>query len=215
MCWLFPSFQRYLDDGRFWGSYGTRIGIQLQHVVRKLRKDPDTRQALVTLWSPTFDNTPGKRDYPCTVSLGFRFDQTHTKLRMNVLMRSNDVWLGLPYDMFQFTQLQLTLCHILGVEPGGYRHHAWSMHLYERDLVASERLTHPGYSVSNYPARSVLGIGAVGTDVLTITERARAIWNGTIQDPNASEGWYVAALGGYDNVPPRAATTTPDGDVHG
>ena len=49
-------------------------------------------------------------------------------------MRSNDIWFGLPYDIFQFTSLQILLSMELGVGIGTYTHICGSLHLYERDL---------------------------------------------------------------------------------
>src|SRR6185503_6665081 len=65
------NFQRYIeeDDGRFHGAYGSRITHQVSCAVNKLKRDPSSRQAVVTLWDPWLDNQPGKKDYPCTVFL--------------------------------------------------------------------------------------------------------------------------------------------------
>lgn len=129
-----PNFARYIEpSGEFWGAYGRRIasGKQLQSVVRKLTEDPDTRQAVITLWDPQRDNDPGHKDYPCTLALGFSIQRG--KLELDVTMRSNDVWRGLPYDLFQFTQLQLTVANVLDLQPGRYRHHTYSLHLYVED----------------------------------------------------------------------------------
>jgi thymidylate synthase len=134
-----PNFQRYIEPktARFWGAYGRRIGAQVSAVVTKLKLDPDTRQAVITLWDPALDNQAGKRDYPCTVGLQFEVADDGS-LRMNTVMRSNDAWLGFPYDVFQFTQLQWTIATVLDRVPGRYRHTAFSMHLYERDWVRAE-----------------------------------------------------------------------------
>lgn len=129
-----PAFARYIEpSGEFWGAYGRRIaaGRQLASVVRKLQEDPDTRQAIVSLWHGALDNVEGKKDYPCTLTLGF--STVNDKIELDVTMRSNDVWRGLPYDIFQFTQLQLTVANVLGRHPGAYRHHAYSLHLYADD----------------------------------------------------------------------------------
>jgi len=129
-----PNFARYIEpSGEFWGAYGRRIGdtAQLSAVVRKLTDDPDTRQAIVTLWDPIKDNELHHKDYPCTLAFGFSIQRG--KLELDVTMRSNDVWRGFPYDVFQFTQLQLTIANILGLDPGYYRHHAYSFHLYAED----------------------------------------------------------------------------------
>jgi thymidylate synthase len=134
-----PAFAQFREpDGRFWGAYGTRVRDQVHTVVRKLRGDPDTRQAVITLWDVNLDNDPGRKDYPCTVAMGFRIRNGH--LNMSVTMRSNDVWLGVAYDIFQFTQLQFTIANMLGVAIGTYSHHAWSLHMYERDFDLVDQL---------------------------------------------------------------------------
>jgi thymidylate synthase len=48
-------------------------------------------------------------------------------------MRSNDLFLGLPYDVFLFTFLQELMSIELGVQLGTYFHYAGSMHAYDRD----------------------------------------------------------------------------------
>ena len=50
-------------------------------------------------------------------------------------MRSNDVWMGFPYDVFQFTCMQILMSMELGVEIGTYTHIAGSLHLYERNVI--------------------------------------------------------------------------------
>lgn len=122
----------------FHGAYGKRIGSQLSDALAKLKSDADSRQAVITLWDPRADNTPGKRDYPCTVALGLSI--VDDALNLNVLMRSNDAWLGLPYDAFVFTQLQWTLAHALDVDIGQYIHTAWSLHIYASNLEDISRV---------------------------------------------------------------------------
>lgn len=208
LCKISPQFEKYREDaGGFWGAYGNRVqqsGVQqLKQVVAKLDKDPTTRQAVVTLWDPVLDNVQGKKDYPCTVAFNFRCSgrlyRQHNRLDMHVLMRSNDAWLGLPYDMFQFTQLQLTLCNVLQLEPGKYTHHAWSLHLYLTNLEES-------YDVTDYvPPNTVLdkiehpiGVGILGQDIQTTINRAGNLAHGIYNtaDMTTSERWYLDVLDG-------------------
>jgi thymidylate synthase len=126
------------DDGRFWGAYGKRIGGQLVECYTKLIDDPGTRQAVISLWNPQLDGQGGKRDHPCTLSLTFSL--IDGRLELSVTMRSNDAWLGLPYDVFQFSALQASLANALGCPVGRYTHHAVSLHVYERDLPKLEQL---------------------------------------------------------------------------
>ncbi|MBU6231514.1 hypothetical protein KGP36_02495 [Patescibacteria group bacterium] len=89
----------YSDDGvRFFGAYGPPIKEQMAYVVGKLKADPASRQAGLTIWR---QNPPETKDYPCTVAMFFsiRAGQLHA----HVFMRSSDAWLGLPYDIFNFS----------------------------------------------------------------------------------------------------------------
>lgn len=134
-----PQFKNYAEDnGIFHGAYGLRTEGQYEHVVEKLTSDQSSRQAVVTIWNPEYDNQPAKRDYPCTVLHQFRI--RNNKLNMSVYMRSNDVWLGAAYDFFQFTRVQLALCSVLGIQPGTYAHHVGSLHIYEQHYSAAENL---------------------------------------------------------------------------
>ncbi len=134
-----PQFKNYAEDnGIFHGAYGRRTNGQYDYAIEKLKNDRDTRQAVVTIWNPEYDNQEGKRDYPCTVLHQFRIRDN--KLNMSVYMRSNDVWLGAAYDFFQFTRVQLAMCSVLGVEPGAYAHHVGSLHIYESNYAAANNL---------------------------------------------------------------------------
>jgi thymidylate synthase len=196
---LAPQFERYREpSGEFWGAYGPRVDIQSDHMLRKLREDRWTRQAVAAIWKSPLDNELDKKDYPCTVAIGVSTNPsfTHDALDMNVTMRSNDAWLGLPYDMFQFTQYQWSLSRVALTEPGTYTHTAWSMHLYEQDLDASYSVMEPVEPATTfYPE----GIGEVGSSWEDVRYRARtiALNPGKVDwDYTDSERWYLESLHG-------------------
>jgi len=206
---LAPQFARFREpNGQFWGAYGPRTsyGRQLAGIVDKLHRFPDTRQAVVTLWDPALDNEPGKLDYPCTVAVGFSRGGRYglDQLNMRVTMRSNDVWLGLPYDLFQFAQLQWTLCTILDLLPGTYTHTAWSMHLYRSDLEASYGVVEPPRGESDVPDERAVepgGIGRLGDDLTAIQRLCRQLAYGEVPPEELSElrdgdGWFYDAIHG-------------------
>lgn len=200
-----PNFKKYQeDDGAFWGAYGERIGQQLRHVQHKLIKDPATRQAVISLWDPTLDNEPRKRDYPCTLHLVFAANPETGALELDVTMRSNDAWRGFPYDIFQFTQLQLTLARAVGMEPGAYRHHAHSLHLYESDLHDVHLLTHPSRRLAppKFVEELPTGFSCAFGDVATAMATAHHIAYDaepflTPMELNDSEAWYWHTLRGH------------------
>lgn len=131
-----PSYHRFSDDGeRLHGAYGPRIfkSGAWDLVVNKMKRDPDTRQAVLPIFKLD-DLKVSSKDTPCTLSLQFISNLGY--LNLIVTMRSNDAWLGLPYDAFCFTVLQELMAMELGIKLGGYTHQVGSMHLYDKDLAA-------------------------------------------------------------------------------
>ena len=204
-----PNFHRYArPDGTFHGAYGARINYQVGCAVTKLVKDSATRQAVITLWDPWRDNLPGELDYPCTVMIQFEAafggiaTDLHTPtLNMNVVMRSSDAWLGLPYDMFQFGQLHMSVARALGWKVGSYRHTALSLHIYMRDVAAAEKITIPGTPPTDFRVQPE-GIGRDGDSFSTIMKRARQVVNAgvnnlVLDDPTESESWYRERFASY------------------
>lgn len=129
------NIAQFSDDGEtFSGAYGPKIVEQLPYVVGKLREDPDTRQAVMTIWRPS----PGpSKDIPCTVAIAFNIRKN--QLNAHVFMRSSDAYLGIPYDVFNFSMLTHLVCCYLNAEqpqlitPGLLYLTAASSHLYERN----------------------------------------------------------------------------------
>ena len=129
------AWNRMSDDGETVNSnYGwcieSKYGFnQWQYVYDLLKENPNTRQAVIHI--KTADDKPSK-DVNCTVCLQFFIRDG--KLYLTTYMRSNDLWMGFPYDVFQFTNMQVLMAMQLGVEVGTYTHIAGSLHLYERNV---------------------------------------------------------------------------------
>lgn len=140
---------QFSDDGKvFAGAYGPMVVDQLDYVVKALAKDCDTRQAVMTIWRP---NPPPSKDIPCTVALDFKLRDG--KLNCHAFMRSSDQWLGLPYDVFNFSMLTHLVCgayHMAGqrpvIEPGTLYLTAASSHLYEEQWDSARKLIRQSYA---------------------------------------------------------------------
>lgn len=128
---------RLSDDGKTNNSaYGyilhKKYGFdQLQQIVEVLRKDPNSRRAVLNISDPTIDRVNTK-DMQCTVAVQFLL--RNNKLNTTVTMRSNDVIFGFPYDYIYFMTLTKYVAEKLNVEVGTYTHQAISLHLYEKDI---------------------------------------------------------------------------------
>lgn len=148
-----PGIAGFSDDGAtFAGAYGPKVVDQLPYVLDTLRKDPDSRQALLTIWR---ERPRASADIPCTVVM--QFFVRGGLVDMVVYMRSNDAWLGLPYDVYNFTQLQRAVAGSLGLGQGEYHHIVGSLHLYEQHYDAAAACAEENYG--SYPAVQALPAG--------------------------------------------------------
>ena len=159
------AWDRMSDDGLTVNSnYGFRIRNavdeaadrtfdQLKMVEEMLTKDPASRQAVIHIkQARDLINFPTK-DVNCTVCLQFFIRDE--ALYMTTYMRSNDLWMGFPNDVFQFTVIQIYLAMKLGYKLGTYTHIAGSLHLYERDYKTSLE------NIEKYADTSVEGVAAI------------------------------------------------------
>lgn len=141
------QWQRFADGSRkISGScYGHRIfscdseGNSLwMRMTNLLRRDPSSRQAVLTLFDSVVDLGSSSKDVPCTSVLQFLVRGGCVNL--SVYMRSNDLMLGFGYDIFFFTILQEMLAVALRLELGWYQHMVGSLHVYEKDRKRAEQI---------------------------------------------------------------------------
>jgi hypothetical protein len=196
------KFEAYMNNGRLLGAYGPRLYSQLEDVIEAITNDPDTRQAAALVWrgNELALANMGNKDVPCTVMLAWNV--RNGKLNATTTMRSNDVFLGVAYDFWMFTRLQMTLAWALGLEVGDYRHHAVSLHAYERDwdkakdlYVADTEPKLPG----GYTGEPVNGELENTTNALARWRMARSWAEGVVfgsgmTAPSESVAWYQNTL---------------------
>lgn len=147
-----PKLPQFAGNGKtYHGAYGYRLrkhfGLdQLQRAYQALANNPDTRQVVLQIWDsssdfPLDDGTPADPDIPCNVCSFAKIRDG--KLEWTQVLRSNDLFLGVPHNFVQFTSLQEILAAWLGIGVGHYRHIADCLHIYVRDLEhvqSSEKL---------------------------------------------------------------------------
>ena len=112
-------------------EYSDEIFDQLKMVEIMLSEHPESRQAVIHIKQARNLLRYPTKDVNCTVCLQFLIREG--RLYMTTYMRSNDLWMGFPNDVFQFTCIQIYLAMRLGVQLGTYTHIAGSLHLYKRD----------------------------------------------------------------------------------
>lgn len=156
-------WERISDDGvtsnssygnRVFGKHKSANVDQWEHVKAQLLRDSHSRRAVIHISFPS-DLRLGSKDQPCTLSWQFLIREN--KLHMLVNMRSNDLVLGLPYDVGCFTLFQEKMllelqANFPQLKMGNYYHMVASMHLYERDIAKlPERQVEDGREVPQMP----------------------------------------------------------------
>ena len=120
---------------------------QLDKVVEMLRRNPDTRQATISIYDGKEMNQY-KHDTPCTYAI--QFTVVNDYLNMCVTMRSNDLWYGFCNDQYCFSQLQKLVAEETDYDIGSYYHFAHNLHLYEPQLGKWLRPKNLAQSKANY-----------------------------------------------------------------
>ena len=136
----FPSLfakqiKEYSDDGTTLnGAYGFRWRYhwddQLDEIIHLLKKDPNTRRAVLTMWDPQYDLGSSSKDIPCNTHIYFRV--VNRKLEMTVCNRSNDlVWGMLGANVVHMGILHEWLANAIDMDVGAYHQFTNNLHIYE------------------------------------------------------------------------------------
>jgi hypothetical protein len=140
----------FSDNGETYNAaYGHRwrnhFGIdQLETVIRMLRHDHKTRQAVIQMWDSA-DLNKNTKDKACNTQIVF--DIRKGALNMTVFNRSNDIWWGAyGANAVHFSILQEFIAASVGVPMGIYRQVSNNLHLYTELYNAEEYLQSPPVS---------------------------------------------------------------------
>jgi thymidylate synthase len=139
-----PKLPRFSGIGpKYDGAYGYRLRYQfgkdqIERAYSALLSAPDSRQVVLQIWDPRSDlpdvsGAPASADVPCNVCSLLKVRSG--KLEWTQILRSNDLFLGVPYNFVQFTSLQEILAGWLELEPGDYVQFSDSLHVYDRDAA--------------------------------------------------------------------------------
>ena len=144
-----------IERGRLRSAYGPRIfgaddNDQIENVVKVLRRSQSSRRAVAQIFSASdlaqaahWNIEEQEPEVPCTCVLQFAI-RKH-QLCVTTYMRSNDVFRGLPHDIFAFTMIQELVARRLGIDVGSYRHAVGSLHLYEADIENANAYLREGW----------------------------------------------------------------------
>ena len=119
-----------IDKGNWTYTYHDRIGYQEQFVINELKRNPDSRRAVIDIRRLSDMKT---NDPACLQHIQYFIRDN--KLHCKVLFRSNDACKATFMNAFALIMLQKRIADELGVEVGTYTHRANSFHCYEKDFA--------------------------------------------------------------------------------
>lgn len=103
---------------------------QLQWAIDQIKTNPHSKAILVNAWNTA--DLEAMRLPPCHTM--FQFDVTKGKLRMELYQRSADVFLGLPFNIAQYSLLLHMAAHLTGLEPRELIISIGNAHLYNNHI---------------------------------------------------------------------------------
>lgn len=126
--------------GKQWRSWsvlrpdGTKHEVdQLVGVVEMLRREPETRRAIVSAWN--VGDLPKMALPPCHVL--FQFRVLGGRLHCHLYQRSADVIIGLPFNIASYSLLTCMVAEVLELEPGDFVHSIGDAHIYHDQFDAA------------------------------------------------------------------------------
>ena len=129
-----PIWENMTDSERCVNSnygYQWQRNHQLDYIIGKLKDNPNTRHAAITIYDGK-EHNKYRKDTPCTYAVQFTIFKN--VLNMSVMMRSNDIWYGFCNDQYCFSMLQKTVADRLCIDVGSYFHFAHNFHIYNNKL---------------------------------------------------------------------------------
>lgn len=116
--------------GRQWRAWPDQNGQpidQLQNIISEIKSDPNSRRLVVSAWNVS--ELQRMAVPPCPTL--FQFFVSNGRLSCHLYQRSADAFVGLPFNIAQFSLLTCMVAQITGLERGEFIHSFGDVHLYQ------------------------------------------------------------------------------------
>ena len=113
-----------------WRTPDGRSINQIDDVIARIRRDPDSRRLIVSAWNP--GEIEGMKLPPCHVL--FQFYVHDGVLSCQLYQRSADLFLGVPFNIASYALLTLMVAQVTGLKAGEFVHTFGDLHLYNNHM---------------------------------------------------------------------------------
>lgn len=116
----------YGEQWRSWKGDNGEIYDQIQYIIDEIKRNPDSRRLVVNAWNPAeLDNQALP---PCHYT--FQFYVVDNELSCKFTMRSNDYFLGLPFNIASYALLTYLIAHECNLNVGELIYSGGDIHIY-------------------------------------------------------------------------------------
>lgn len=138
----------YLPEGSLgtgyshqWRNFGGTLGMQdgvdqIVELLEGIKHNPTGRRHIVSAWNPP--QVPGTPLPPCHLMHMYTVNPVKNTLNSTFIIRSSDLYLGLPFNILGYAFLNMLFAKHLGLNPGELVYFGWDAHLYLDSLEAAE-----------------------------------------------------------------------------
>lgn len=135
----------YFDCGSIYGEQWRKFGTdfmtreggfdQISNLINSIKEKPNSRYHIVSAWNPVDFLAYSEEAalpachmlFQCSVRNGMYID-------ISVIMRSNDLFLGAPYNIASYALLANLIASVTGHMPGELTYYVNSAHIYENHI---------------------------------------------------------------------------------
>lgn len=178
---------------------------QLEDLVARLKRTPDTKRGTVVLLEPL--DLEELEDAPCLSLFTFSWDEDG-KLSSSWVLRSHDIYGGWPANVLAALRLHRKIAKDLRAKLGIASFLSQNAQIYERDWKAAEEKLHEfGITPENAMQRIGFEADPAGNFVFTVLREERLVkvemmnpthdevlWEATHHNPSALVRWIIATM---------------------
>lgn len=120
------------EDGTIGKAYGYQLAKykQVDNLIKTIKEDPTSRRMITTLWN--IEDLPEMALQPCAFQTLWNINKG--KLNCMLTIRSNDWFLGNPFNVAQYTALVYMIAQVTNYKPGRLTVCINDAHIYENHI---------------------------------------------------------------------------------